>query len=112
MRYLIALLLVSAPAFADPMKWGSSSATAVNQCRDDADYCIVVQNRLAYGANEVYGIIQGWNATFGVHVLNGPGVTPDLVEIIPPAGWTVEPKSVVIPENEEQIFVLTPPGMS
>lgn len=111
MRLALALALCAAPAFADPMlTWGSSSAT-LGPCRD-ADACVAVVNMLSASPNQVSGALALGGLVVGVHVIMGVGKDPDLVTVIAPPGYRVEPSSLSIEEGHSAVFRIWFPVMS
>jgi len=110
MKLAATLTLVASSAFAGPvLQWGGSSAVLA-PC-SEADACVTVINRLTGSPDEIFGNIGVDGLTVQVHVLNGPGLTPDRVQIIAPVGWLVMPPIADIPEDAALVFKLFAPLM-
>lgn len=111
MRALLALLLMSAAAQADPQAiWGASSAT-LSGCRT-ADACVTVINMLSASPDVVDVALEQGGLLVGVRVVMGPGDRPDVFTVTVPRGFRVEPSTVTVEEGRSAVFRIYFPAMS
>jgi len=98
MLKLLAAILLALPAHAGPVaSWGASTAVLA-PCRD-ADACVVVINQLSAAPDVVDAVLTLDGLDVQVHVVMGAGNAPDVVTIIAPLGYRVEPPTATIDEG-------------
>lgn len=108
MRFLVALCLMTATAYADPqVNWGTSTAT-LGPCHD-ADACVDVVNMLTSSPDVVDAMLDLDGLAVAVHVVMGAGEHPDTVTIIVPRGYRVEPPRAIIEEGHSERFKIFAP---
>jgi hypothetical protein len=79
------------------ISWGASNAT-LHAC-PDADACVTVRNELSKSPDHVDAVLELDGLQIVVQVVMGAGNAPDVVTVIAPMGYRVEPPTATIDEG-------------
>ena len=112
----LALCALCSPAIAADTATFCGSLGRASIARDGFGYVVTVRNPLCPGNGwmDYLDVIQlsapGMAVT--VQVWSEPGLTPDAIRVIPPAGWMSDPAELVIEEYDTGVIRIVREGLS
>jgi hypothetical protein len=101
------ICLLASPLAAETYQFGGSS---IEWTGAEVIFRNGLTSSMAYPADFHRDLTNGF--TVRVVIMQGPGLAPDMMVVIPPAGYIAIPESVTVEEHESGVIIVVPEGLS